>query len=152
MKRRKREIGRGKEWKFRSVREFVSRMQISRERERSKEMEMNQGERERESTCVYLCTVDGQSRGKTRATGGVARHAGVLPGVTGRHSVNSEQADTPAGRDRYIGIIVGDRLAVQGPLDLYRRIALQHGAGCGDRVPPVSRSLADHERSYLGRN
>lgn len=150
MKRRKREIGRGKEWKFRSVREFVSRMQISRER--SKEMEMNQGERERESTCVYLCTVDGQSRGKTRATGGVARHAGVLPGVTGRHSVNSEQADTPAGRDRYIGIIVGDRLAVQGPLDLYRRIALQHGAGCGDRVPPVSRSLADHERSYLGRN
>lgn len=99
-----------------------------------------------------LCTVDGQSRGKTRPTGGVARHAGVFPGVTRRHSVYSEQADTSAGRDRYIGIIVGDRLAVQGPLDLYRRIALQHGAGCGDRVPPVSRSLTDHERSYLGRN
>lgn len=53
MKRRKREIGRGKEWKFRSVREFVSRMQISRER--SKEMEMNQGERERERARVYIC-------------------------------------------------------------------------------------------------
>lgn len=51
MKRRKREIG--KEWKFRSVREFVSRMQISRER--SKEMEMNQGERERERARVYIC-------------------------------------------------------------------------------------------------
>lgn len=122
------------------MREFIAHADIERERER-------------ESTCiVYLCTVDGQSRGKTRPTGGVARHAGVFPGVTGRHSVYSEQADTPAGRDRYIGIIVGDRLAVQGPLDLYRRIALQHGAGCGDRVPPVSRSLTDHERSYLGRN
>lgn len=54
MKRRKREIGRGKEWKFRSVREFVSRMQISRER--SKEMEMNQGERERERehVCIFV--------------------------------------------------------------------------------------------------
>lgn len=54
MKRRKREIG--KEWKFRSVREFVSRMQISRERERSKEMEMNQGERERERehVCIFV--------------------------------------------------------------------------------------------------
>ena len=52
MKRRKREIG--KEWKFRSVREFVSRMQISRER--SKEMEMNQGERERERehVCIFV--------------------------------------------------------------------------------------------------
>lgn len=56
MKRRKREIGRGKEWKFRSVRKFVSRMQISRERERSKEMEMNQGERERERehVCIFV--------------------------------------------------------------------------------------------------
>lgn len=115
---------------------------------------MKQEKRARVS-CIYIyiyCTVDGQSRGKTRPTGGVARRTGVFPGVTGRHSVYSEQTDTPAGRDRYIGIIVGDRLAVQGPLDLNRRIALQHGAGCGDRVSPVSRFLADHERGYLGRN
>lgn len=98
------------------------------------------------------CTVHGQSRGETRPTGGVAGHAGVLAGVTRRHRVDRQQADAPAGGDRYIGIIVGDWFAVEGPFDLNRRVTLQHGAGCGDRVPPVCRFLTDHERSYLGSN
>ena len=53
MKRRKREIG--KEWKFRSVREFVSRMQISREREKQRDGDESRRERERERARVYIC-------------------------------------------------------------------------------------------------
>ena len=98
------------------------------------------------------CTIHGQSRGETRSTGGIAGHAGIFPGVTRRHGVYRQQTDTPAGRDRYIGIIVGDRFTIESPFDLNRRITLQHGAGCGDRVSPVCWFLTDHERSYLGSN
>lgn len=98
------------------------------------------------------CTVHGQSRGETRSTSGVAGHTCIFPGVTRCHGVYRQQTDPSAGRDRYVGIIVRDRFAVQSPFDLNRRITLQHRAGCGDRVSPVRWFLTDHERSYLGGN
>lgn len=96
------------------------------------------------------CTVYGQHRCETRSAGRIASHTGVFPGVTRRHRVDRQQADAPAGHDRYIGIIARNRLAVQCPFDLNRRVALQHGAGSGDRVSPVRWFLADREWSYLG--
>lgn len=44
--------------------------------------------------------------------------------MAGRNGVDREQADALAGNDRYVGKIVGDRLAIERPLDLYRLIAL----------------------------
>lgn len=101
---------------------------------------------------MSCCTIDGQGSGITRPTGGVTGYASVFPGVASRNGVDREQADAFAGDDRYIGKVMGDRLAVERPFDLYRMISLQDGARCGDRLSPIRRFLANRERSYLRSN
>jgi len=94
------------------------------------------------------CTIDSQESRIARSTSGVSGHAGVFSGVARRDGIDRQQADAFVGDDRYIGKVMGDWLAIERPLDLYRMVSLQDGARRGHRLSPIRRFLTDHE----GRN
>jgi len=98
------------------------------------------------------CTIDGQESGIARSTSGVSSHASVFSGVARRDSVDRQQADTFVGDDRYIGKVMGDWLAIERPLDLYRMVPLQDSARRGHRLSPIRRFLTDHERRNVRSN
>lgn len=65
--------------------------------------------------------------------------------MAGRNGVNREKADAFAGDDRNVGKIMGDRFAIERPLDLYWMIPFQDGARRGDCVSPIRRFFTNHK-------
>jgi len=85
--------------------------------------------------------------------GFVRRGASVFAGVSGRDSIDRQDAETLALRDReLICILGGYRLAVECPGNVHREVPLENGAGRRDRLARVHRLVAEREREDLRSN
>lgn len=84
--------------------------------------------------------------------GFVRRGASVLAGVSGRDRIDRQNAETLPFRDRELICLGEYRLAVERPGYVHREIALDNGAGDGDRLARIHRLVAERERKYLRSN
>lgn len=99
----------------------------------------------------YASTVYGQLSRVRRGAGTIRRGTSVIPSVSCRDRLDSENAVFPV-RTRYgdVGSMVAvDRSPVKGPGYLERLIALRHGAGHGDQFAPAGWLVAESEGQYL---
>lgn len=89
----------------------------------------------------------------TGSPGFVRRGASVLAGVSGRDSIDRQDAETLALRYReLIGALAGYRLAVERPGNVHREVPFEDGAGRGDCLARVYRLVAEREREDLRSN
>lgn len=89
----------------------------------------------------------------TGSPGFVRRGASVLAGVSGRDSIDRQDAETLALRYReLICALGGYRLAVERPRNVHREVPLEDGAGRGDRLARIHRLVAEREREDLRSN
>lgn len=106
--------------------------------------------------CSYTCarvTIHCQHGRVAGGPGFVRRGASVLAGVSGRDSIDRQDAETLALRDReLICILGGYRLAVERPGNVHREVSLENGTGGGDRLARVHRFVAEREREDLRSN
>lgn len=85
--------------------------------------------------------------------GFVRRGASVLAGVSGRDSIDRQDAETLALRNReLICILGGYRLAVECPGNVHREVPLENGTGRRDRLARVHRFVAECKREDLRSN
>lgn len=86
-------------------------------------------------------------------SGFVRRGASKLAGVSSRDSVDRQDAETLALRDReLICTLGGYRLAVERPGNVHREVPLQNRAGRRDRLARIYRLVAEREREDLRSN
>lgn len=89
----------------------------------------------------------------TGSPGFVRRGASVLAGVSGRDSIDRQDAETLALRYReLICALSGYRLTVESPGNVHREVPLEDGTGRGDRLARVHRLVAECEREDLRSN
>lgn len=86
-------------------------------------------------------------------SGFVRRGASILAGVSSRDSIDRQDAETFALRDReLICTLGGYRLAVERPGNVHREVTLENGAGRRDRLARIYRLVAEREREDLRSN
>lgn len=86
-------------------------------------------------------------------SGFVRRGASVLAGMSSRDSIDRQDAETLALRDReLICTLGGYRLAVERPGNVHREVPLENGAGRRDRLARVYWLVAEREREDLRSN
>lgn len=89
----------------------------------------------------------------TGSPGFVRRGASVLAGVSGRDSIDRQDAETLALRYReLICALGGYRFAVERPGNVHREVPLEDGAGRGNCLARVHRLVAEREREDLRSN
>lgn len=89
----------------------------------------------------------------TGSPGFVRRGASVFAGVSGRDSIDRQDAETLALRYReLICALGGYRFAVERPGNVHREIPLEDGAGRGNCLARVHRLVAEREREDLRSN
>jgi len=86
-------------------------------------------------------------------SGFVRRGASVLAGMSSRDSIDRQDAEALALRDReLICTLGGYRLAVECPSNVHREIPLENGAGRRDRLARIYRLVTEREREDLRSN
>jgi len=86
-------------------------------------------------------------------SGFVRRGASIFAGVSSRDSIDRQDAEALALRNReLICTFDGYRLAVECPGNVHREVPLENGTGRRDRLARVYRLVAECEREYLRSN